>query len=215
MEKQLSLSKTIFVDYREKEIADILKKMGANITTINLPIGDFVAGEVCIERKSYEDFISSIIDGRIFEQAKLISESFEKGIIIIEGYGFNRINENSLYAALASLITKFRLSVLRSESKYETANLIFWIAKKEFENSKTFGYKIRKKNNSLKNIQERIVASFPGISTVLSKRILERFGSLENFFKASERELMKIDGIGEKLAKRIRKIIEEKYKVSD
>jgi Fanconi anemia group M protein len=45
----------------------------------------------------------------------------------------------------------------------------------------------------------------------LSKRILERFGSLENFFKASERELMKIDGIGEKLAKRIRKIIEFRY----
>lgn len=215
MEKQVSLFQTIFADYREREVIDILEKMGAKITIINLPVADFVAGNLGIERKSYSDFISSIIDGRIFEQAKALSEAFEKPIMIIEGYGVNRINENSFYAALASLSIKFKLSLLKTENKYETAKLIFWLAKKEFESGGTSGYKIKKKKNNLKNYQERIVASFPGISTVLSKRILEKFGSLENFFKASERDLMKVEGIGEKLAKRIRKIIEEKYEVSD
>jgi len=214
MEKQLALSSNIiFVDYREEKIASLLEKMGCKIVKMNLPIGDFVINDVGIERKSFEDFISSIIDGRIFEQAEALSSAFKKPILIVEGFGvFERIHENSFYATFAYLISNYNVTILRAKNEEETAKLIYWIARKEFENRGKAGYKIREKKISTQSIQERILAAFPGISTILSKRILKKFGSLKKFFNANERELMEVDGIGEKTAKRIRKIIEEEYK---
>jgi Fanconi anemia group M protein len=214
MEKQLTLSNNIvFVDYREEKIANLLEKMGCKIVRMNLPIGDFVVNDVGIERKSFEDFISSIIDGRIFEQANSLSSAFKKPIIIVEGFGVvERIHENSFYATLAYIVSKSNVTIFRTKNEEETAKLIYWIARKEFENSGNVGYKIKEKKVSVQNIQERILAAFPGISTVLSKRILKKFGSLKKFFNASEKELMEVDGIGEKTAQRIRKIIEEEYK---
>ncbi len=214
MEKQLILSNNvILVDYREEKIATLLEKMGCRITRMNLPIGDYVINDIGIERKSFEDFISSIIDGRIFEQAELLSSAYQKPVFIIEGFcGIERVHENSLYATFAYLISKFNVTILRLKNENETAKMIYWLAKKEFENSGKVGYKIKEKKVNIKNIQERILVAFPGISTVLSKRILRRFGSLQKFFNANEKELMKIDGIGEKLAKKIRRIIEEDYK---
>ncbi|MDT7859151.1 MAG: ERCC4 domain-containing protein [Candidatus Aenigmarchaeota archaeon] len=214
MEKQLTLSNNIvFVDYREEKIANLLEKMGCKIVRMNLPIGDFVVNDVGIERKSFEDFISSIIDGRIFEQANSLSSAFKKPIIIVEGFGVvERIHENSFYATLAYIVSKSNVTIFRTKNEEETAKLIYWIARKEFENSGNVGFKIKEKKVSVQNIQERILAAFPGISTVLSKRILKKFGSLKKFFNASEKELMEVDGIGEKTAKRIRKIIEEEYK---
>jgi Fanconi anemia group M protein len=214
MEKQLTLSNNIvFVDYREEKIANLLEKMGCKIVRMNLPIGDFVVNDVGIERKSFEDFISSIIDGRIFEQANSLSSAFKKPIIIVEGFGVvERIHENSFYATLAYIVSKSNVTIFRTKNEEETAKLIYWIARKEFENSGNVGFKIKEKKVNVQTIQERILAAFPGISTVLSKRILKKFGSLKKFFNASEKELMEVDGIGEKTAKRIRKIIEEEYK---
>jgi len=214
MEKQLTLlNNIVFVDYREEKIANLLEKMGCKIVRMNLPIGDFVVNDVGIERKSFEDFISSIIDGRIFEQANSLSSVFKKPIIIVEGFGdVERIHENSFYATLAYIVSKSNVTIFRTKNEEETAKLIYWIARKEFENSGNVGYKIKEKKVNVQTIQERILAAFPGISTVLSKRILKKFGSLKKFFNASERELMEVDGIGEKTAKRIRKIIEEEYK---
>ena len=206
-------SNIIFVDYREEKIAILMERMGCKIVKMNLTVGDFVIDDVGIERKSFDDFISSIIDGRIFEQAESLSSSFKKPIFIIEGFGFiERIHESSFYAAIACLISKYNVTLLRTKNEEETAKLIYWIAKKEFENSNKVGYKIREKKVSTRSIQERILAAFPGISTVLSRRILKRFGNLKRFFNASEKELMEVDGIGEKSARRIRKIIEEEYK---
>jgi ERCC4-type nuclease len=214
MEKQLTLSNNIvFVDYREEKIANLLEKMGCKIVRMNLPIGDFVVNDVGIERKSFEDFISSIIDGRIFEQANSLSSAFKKPIIIVEGFGVvERIHENSFYATLAYIVSKSNVTIFRTKNEEETAKLIYWIARKEFEISGNAGFKIKEKKVNVQTIQERILAAFPGISTVLSKRILKKFGSLKKFFNASEKELMEVDGIGEKTAKRIRKIIEEEYK---
>jgi ERCC4-type nuclease len=214
MEKQLTLSNNIiFVDYREEKIASLLEKMGCKIVIMNLPIGDFVINDIGVERKSFEDFISSIIDGRIFEQAESLSSSYKKPIIIIEGFGvIEIIHENSFYATLAYLVSHFNVTILRTKNEEETAKMIYWIARKEFENRGNVGYKVKEKKVSVQTIQERILAAFPGISTVLSKRILKKFGSLKKFFNASEKELTEVDGIGEKTAKRIRKIIEEEYK---
>jgi Fanconi anemia group M protein len=203
----------IVADYREKEIIEYLKKFGAKINEMNLVVGDFVCSEgIAIERKTHSDFISSIIDGRIFEQAKALKEIFERPIIIIEGYSTRQINENALKGAIASLLVDFGISLLSTRNSLDTARTIYWIAKKEqSEGKKEITIKVGKKSKDIKRMQEQIVASLPGISTVFSKRLLEHFGSVEKIFTANEEELKKVKGVGKKLAFKIRKILTEKY----
>ncbi len=205
---------TIFVDSHEpQEMFDFLAKYDCIIIKKQLSVGDYLcSSRVCIERKTHQDFIGSIINGRIFEQAKNLKENFEKPIILIEGYSNRRINENALKAAIASLLIDFGVSILTTKNPSDTARTIYWIARKEQEEKKKgLALKIRKKPKELKKLQEFIVCSLPGVSSVISKRLLKKFGSIERIFIASEEELKKVEGIGEKLAKKIKRILSAKY----
>jgi len=214
-QKILKPSKVVVIaDYREKDVIQYLKSMGAIVNEIKLEVGDFICSEsrIAVERKTHSDFVSSIIDGRIFEQAKVLKENFERPVILVEGYSNRKISGNALKAALASLIVDFGISLLNTRNPYDTARTVYWIAKKEQEeNRKEVGFKVKKKPKELRFLQERIVASIPGVSTILSKRLLEHFGSVEKVFSAKEEELKKVKGIGEKLASKIRKVLTEKY----
>ncbi len=216
MEKQLSLPLNelqIFADYRENEVIIFLEKLGVKVNIVKLDVCDFVYNNIGIERKTFFDFISSILDGRIFEQAKKMIETYEKRIIIVEGSGdVERINENYYLSVLSYLVLN-NISIVFTKSKMETAKLIYWILKKEKSGDKNYSsYKIKKKNEDLVEVQKRILSSFPGISTVLSDRIIKKFKSIKNFVLASEKDLMKVEGIGKKLSKKIKKIVEFEYK---
>lgn len=216
MEKQLSLPLNelqIFADYRENEVINFLERLGVKVNIVKLDVCDFVYNNIGIERKTFFDFISSILDGRIFEQAKKMIETYEKRIIIVEGSGdVERINENYYLSVLSYLVLN-NISIVFTKSKMETAKLIYWILKKEKSGDKNYSsYKIKKKNEDLVEVQKRILSSFPGISTVLSDRIIKKFKSIKNFVLASEKDLMKVEGIGRKLSKKIKKIVEFEYK---
>lgn len=200
----------IVCDYREKEVIEELKKLGCLVNVRSLEIGDFVSSQkVCIEKKTHSDFIASIIDGRIFEQASLLKKNFEKPIILIEGYSNREISENALKAAIACLLIDFGISLVTTKNPSDTAKLIYWIAKKEQSETKNeIAIKVGKKPKEIKKIQEFIVCSLPGVSTKTAIRLLKNFGSIEKIFSASEEELKKIIG---KKAEKIKKVLKEKY----
>lgn len=205
----------IFADYREKEIVGQLKKFDVIVNETNLEVGDFILSDnrVVIERKTHSDFISSIIDGRLFEQARVMKENFSHPVIIIEGYSNRQINENAFKAAVASMIINFHVAMINTKNPNDTARTIYWIAKKEQEeDNHSVSFKVGKKPKEMHKLQERIVSSLPGINSVISKRLLEHFGTVEKIFGAEEKELKKVNGIGKKLSTRIRKILGEKYR---
>ncbi|MEM7825568.1 MAG: ERCC4 domain-containing protein [Candidatus Aenigmatarchaeota archaeon] len=200
----------IVCDFREKEVIEELKKLGVLVNVQSLEVGDFVVSEkVCIEKKTHSDFISSIIDGRIFEQASLLRKNFEKPIILIEGYSNREINDNALKAALACLLTDFGISLINTKNSFDTAKLIYWIAEKEqVEVKNEVAIKVIKKPKEIKKIQEFIVCSLPGVSTKTAVKLLKNFGSVEKVFSSSEEELKKVIG---KKAEKIKKVLKEKY----
>jgi len=204
----------VVADYREREVSSHLKKLGAIVNTQPLEVGDFLASEkVAIERKSYDDFVSSIIDGRIFDQARNMKDNFEVPLLLIEGYSDREINDNALKAAVAALVLDYGVSILTSRNEYDSAKLIFWIAKKEQHLAGSgIGIRVGKKPKATAELQEFVAASIPGVSTVLAKRLLERFGSVERIFSAKEEELREVKGIGKKLASKIKKLFVAKYK---
>ena len=122
----------IVSDFREKEIINHLKALGAAVNELSLEVADYICSDkICIERKTHDDFVNSIIDGRLFEQAKNLAENFEKPILVVEGYSNRSINENALKGAVASLISDFNMTLLNTRNQYDTAKTIYWIAKKE------------------------------------------------------------------------------------
>lgn len=204
----------IIADYREKEVIEHLKNMGANVNEMNLKIGDFVcSGDgVIIERKSHNDFVSSIVDGRIFEQLKYLKENYKRPVIIVEGISNREIDDNALKATIASLIAKFDASFVNTKNSLDTARMVYWLAKKEQEDTnKSLGFKQGKKPKEVKRLQEFILSSIPGISHVLARRLLKNFGTVEQVISASEIELSKVKGVGKKLANKIKKLLTNKY----
>jgi Fanconi anemia group M protein len=201
---------------RNSAVSNFLGEKDVAIKFIRLDVGDYIVSDrTCIERKSSDDFVNSIINGRIFQQMKEMKTNFEKPILIIEGKSFReRITENVLKATMSSIILEFGVPILITDDEKDTARMIYWLAKKEQEEFKRgIGIKGKKKPKEMKQLQEHIVASLPGVSTVLSKRLLGNFKSLKTLANASETELAKVKNIGEKQAKRLHRILNEKYEV--
>lgn len=218
---------TIYYDHRENgtRIPDLLKnksdsKLNVEVVEKQLGVADFLLSErVAVERKTVDDFLQSIIDGRLFKQVKNLKASYKKPLLIIEGddglFESRNIHPNAICGAMASVSIDNCVPVIWTKNQKETANFLYVIAKREqLELEKSI--QIREKIGILtKNQrQEYIISGLPKISTVLARRLLEHFKTPENIFKANEEELLKVEGIGKDRAKLIRKVLTRKYEKS-
>jgi len=202
------------IDERERKsgIPDLLKQIGVKTEMMNLPVGDYiVAPETVVERKSVSDFISSVFDGRLFDQCNRLKEHFEHPSIIIEGNvdEIEKITENPLvfYGAMSSVALDFKIPVIPTPNASHTAKLLISMCARQGTIKGPFLKKIRK-SGDLKQQQLSILCSLPGVGEKLATRMLEKFGSTSNSLNASYVELSKISGMGEARAQKIRKILD-------
>jgi ERCC4-type nuclease len=209
----------IYADKRERVsgIVDELKNFSCRVDEKVLAVGDFILSDrVVVERKTTSDFLSSIIDGRLFKQLGELKHNFEKPILMIEGNDMNdeeRVHVNVLRGALASVALDYGIPILWTKNVKETAGLIYWIARREqLDEKRTVAIRGSKKIRSVKEAQEFLVAGLPGISTVRAKEILKHFGSPLKFFLADEKEVIKVKKLGKKTAEKIKKILEKPYR---
>lgn len=78
----------IVVDERERKsgIPDLLRQAGAIIDFAQLKVGDYVVSpKTAIERKTIQDLLNSIYDGRLFVQCSQLNEYYAKPVLIVEG----------------------------------------------------------------------------------------------------------------------------------
>ena len=69
----------------------------------------------------------------------------------------------------------------------------------------------KRKPLTLKEQQEFLIESLPGIGPSLSKELLKKFGSVKKIINASEEKLIKVPKIGKKKAEAIKKVLDENY----
>jgi ERCC4-type nuclease len=201
----------IIADDREtaSRVPHYLKEFGAIVNFHRLEVGDYIISDkVCIERKSGEDFVGSIINNRVFQQAEEMKNNFSRAIIIVEGRDMDgRISENAVKAAMATLMLKSGVDLVTTENEKETARLIFYLAKKEQDEFKhVIGIKGKKKPKELLDLQEHFISALPGISDVLSRRLLEHFKNVKAIINSSEEEIAGVKGIGKNNAKKLHEI---------
>jgi len=137
-------------------------------------------------------------------------------LFVIEGeslYGIRNVHPNAIRGALAALVIDFKIPIIYTKDVKESAAFLAIIAKREqLDKEREIVLRGEKRAMSESDMQQFIVESLPSVGPALAKRLLENFGSVENVFTASETELQKTDGVGEKKAADIRKIITGKYK---
>lgn len=209
----------IVIDSRELRSLVVRKlfELGVQIKTEPLEIGDFLlSDQVAVERKTVQDFLNSIIDGRLFEQLSQMSKQFPKPLLIVEGnqdiYSLRAMHPNAIRAAIASIAVDFRIPIIYSQSEEETALFLYTIAKREqIECKKSVKIRGEKKPLSDKFLQEYLVAGLPGVGIGIAKNLLRHFKTVEKVFTASEEELKAVEKIGQKKAEKIRQILTKEY----
>jgi Fanconi anemia group M protein len=90
--------------------------------------------------------------------------------------------------------------------------MIYRLAVREMDKgSKDVQIRTERKPLTLQEQQLFIVESLPSVGPVTARKLLEMFDSVEGIINASVSDLKKVDGIGNKIARNIRKIIASKY----
>ena len=176
-----------------------------------------LSSRVGVEFKTVEDFVQSILDGRLMEQVRELKRNFERPLLIIEGvediYSVRNIHPNAIRGMIATIVVSYGVPLVFTKSQQETAGLLHIIAKREQEESnKDFMPHSMKRVTDTKWLQEYIVSALPGIGATLAKPLLANFKSIKNIVNASVDELKEVEGIGKKKAEEIRRILDEEYK---
>jgi len=208
----------IVIDERERKsgIPKLLRAIGVNVEVKTLPIGDYIVShETVVERKSIHDFISSIFDGRLFDQCNRLKEHFKFPIILLEGNvdEIESITENPLvfYGALSTIAVDFKIPVIPTPNASHTAKLLISLSSRKESIKGPLLKKIKKSNDTQKQ-QLIVLCSLPGIGEKIAIRMLEKFGTPLKALSSSTKDLAKIPGLGELRAKKIKKMLQEKSK---
>ena len=216
----------IIVDYREdKNIVKELYKDKIDVEIKSLISADFVmqvkdvnnnVKDLGIERKTLRDFLNSIIDKRILTQLISLKENFPLQLLIIEGeeniYQIRDFHPNSIRGMLSSIAIDYQIPILYTKNYRDTAAYLALIAKRLEKPKRNISLITKRKPLTLKEQQEYIIESLPGVGPSLSKALLSKFKSVKNVINAKEKRLKKVDKIGEKKSKVLREVLDREYK---
>jgi ERCC4-related helicase len=208
----------VIVDSREKNNMLLDELRGeCEIQLMQLTVGDFLVSEdACIERKTVGDFLQSIVDKRLLKQLAEMRRNHKKPILIIEGtegiYSQRQISEQAIRGHLASAVADFSIPVISTADPVDTARMIVSIARREqTQHTGPIALQARKKPELLRERQRFIMESLPNVSAILADRILKHFGCVEKALSAGKKELLEVEGLGDKKADEIMRVVKSPY----
>ena len=206
----------VIVDIRERnaELVEAISGNGVEVEFMKLEVGDYaISDRICIERKTVGDFESSIMSGRLFEQAERLRENYQVPIIILEGdQDYLRLNGNVISGTIAALCVDYGIYVLYANGAEATAGMVARLAKREQDDERReLSLKGGARSRTLGQFQERVVANIPGIGPKLAKGLLRHFKTIRNIAMADPKELMEVEKIGSKKAEMVISTLNRDY----
>lgn len=209
----------IVVDNREsrsKIVRFLAIKQEVLVESKQLEVGDYVlSSRIGVERKEVDDFLNSMLNGRLFVQMKNLREAYARPVLILEGEDLlerRNINHNAIFGALSSIVVDYGIAVFQTKSARETADVLYVMARREqFRDQKEVAIRSGKVAMSLGEQQRFIVEGLPNVSAVLAKRLLNHFGSIYALVNADVSELTEVQGIGKQSAEEIYFTLRSEY----
>lgn len=216
----------VTIDSREQKRIQSAKnyylKQGLEVAVEELPIGDYIftngTDEVVFEFKLISDFITSIQDGRVFNQAINQSEEYNHHYVIIVGNEAERTKQLAISRNYRPVTVFQYLGAIASLNRYTTV-----IESYSPYIEETY---YRMLSTATKSLQQKpIVKKFPrkhknpcfnwlcyciyGINHKKAKLIVDTYQlkTLHDLMKLTTEDLTKIDGIGKQTATKITEAI--------
>ena len=225
MDLSRELKPILKIDFREQRSGIIIELANLNKQIVcelcNLATGDYLIGDkIIVERKTLNDFLVSVKNGRIFQQAYRMANTEMNGLIILEGdksmVDFNGMSRRAIQGALIHLTVFIGIPVIHSKDIHETASLLTALfsqcQRQELPRKKQIisgikGLRINKKQRQ----KLSLIQDLPGIGIKRGYSLLKHFSTIEKILSASSEELVKVEGIGHNLAERICTIFHEPF----
>ncbi|MFH1510089.1 MAG: DEAD/DEAH box helicase [Candidatus Woesearchaeota archaeon] len=208
----------VYADHREKGggVIKELIAMNVDLRLEQLQSADYVlSSRAGVEYKTVKDFADSIIDGRLLHQLKQLKDSFERPLIIIEGeedlYTARNIHPNAIRGMMATIALSYKIPIIRTKNCKETAEYLKIIARREQEGAGKEYTPHARKPLTLKEQQEYVVGSLPGVGAALAKPLLVQFKTIKKLINAKEEALQKVEKIGPEKARKIKEVVETEY----
>lgn len=206
----------IIYDHREEasQIPAKLTLLEIETESSQLTVGDYIISEeIIVERKSGKDLAQSIIDGRLFNQAKRLLETYSKPVLIVEGT--IPLNKNASTGALVSVFRK-GVSIWNVKNSDETVDVLTRLVLAEVKTGSRPIIKGKpKKKNDPEAAAIHLLATIPGISADKADRLLKEFGSIKEISRLESGQIQSLEGIGPKTAEAIRDILNFNFKSGD
>lgn len=179
-----------------------------DVDVLRLTTADYVVNDVLlVERKTLSDLVQSIIDGRLFHQAKRLVEAEHAAALVLEGSFRNLQTEmrwEAIQGALVTVSLFFGLPVLRTRNPDDTARVLAYAARQQLavETDTLVRHGRRPKRKAA--LQSFILQGLPGVGSKRARQLLAHFGSVEGVMSATTDALVEVEGLGLQTAERIR-----------
>jgi len=207
--------KKLIMDNREPPILLSLLSEKFEVEIKKLPTFDYIiGGKVGVERKTFPDLVGSVVDKRIYEQARRMVESSYNPLILVEGsisssYSIHRYIPNfkqdarkTAMGVLVDLALNFSIPIVFSENHEDTV----YVLEKISRSLNSFKHHTPRINVSL-SPTVRLLSLIPGIGPTTAHKIVKRCGKKITYY--TYKKLLSVNGVGKKSAGRIMKFIGE------
>lgn len=212
----------IIVDNREKRstVHKELKNLGLETEFKQLPIGDYIIGEVCVERKAAGDYVASMTDGRRENQLFQMSAQYELSYLVIEGNVMTELIEhgvprNAYISSLAGCSLKRspvgkqgQIVTVNVDTLYDTALFIRYLYDKIVEGKGRIMV-LPKLNVSKNDVLVFALSPYMGIGEVRARSLLNEYRTLRNIFNSDDWTVIK--GIGDKINFDAQRLLDMEY----
>jgi len=182
----------IIADDREPEmmINALLANDKIRLIKQRLSVGDYqIDGGLLVERKTLQDLVDSIKDGRLFNQASRLASSPLQTLIILEGTTKNmqsKMRREAIQGALITVSVYFGIPLLRSMHSEETIQLMLYTAQQGKKANVQSGLQRKgKRPQGKRKTQLHILQGLPSIGAERASALLAKFGSVEAVLTAT------------------------------
>ncbi|KAK3713817.1 DNA repair protein RAD16 [Vermiconidia calcicola] len=220
----------VVVDVREfrSSLPSLLHGRNVVVVPCMLTVGDYVlTPQICIERKSIKDLISSFSDGRLYTQAETMFQHYANPMLLIEfdaqkaftlepfadlssslGSANSQVGSD-LQSKLVLLCLAFpRLRIIWSSSPYQTAEIFAELKKQQDEPDPIKAVQIGlevgddPESRTFNQLPKDMLRVVPGVTGKGLERLVLEYGNLVEVANAEEGELAAL--IGREGARQIR-----------
>jgi len=188
----------IIADIHEKDsmiLAELKSNQDINLKIKSLKIGDYLIGNIIIERKTISDFTNSMINKRLIQQLSQM-QKYKNKLLIIEGEILSLLEEenihpNSIRGFILSIITNYETNIIFTKDYQDTAQYLITLAKQQSKpiTKISFHSRIPKTKSEQKSY---ILEAFPKIGPKKAELLLKKFKTLKNVFNASEEDINEV-----------------------